>query len=119
MRHNTQWFLLHQLLDQAAQLHGDRPFLVGARVLTFSEAAADTCRLAGWLQAIGLKRGARVAIITRNRAEAILVAFAAVRIGAIFTILHNSIKPYNLAPIFQESAPALVVLDETTAYLVD
>ncbi len=120
MRENSfsQW-LLHDLLDQAAQLHGDRPFLIGPPVLSFRETAGETCRLAGWLRSIAVERGSRIAIITRNRAEAILVAFAAARIGAIFTILHNSIKPYGLRPILKECEPVLVVLDETTRHLAD
>ena len=91
--------------------------MLGARTLNFGEAAAETRCLAGWMRSRGIKQGDRVAIITRNRAEAILAAFATSHVGAIFTIVHSSIKPYGLRPILEQIEPVLVILDETTAHL--
>ena len=108
---------LSGLLDQAAENYGDSPFIVGPSVLTYDEAATQTRQIAAWLQQVGVKRGERVMMITRNRAEIILMAFAVARIGAIFTIINNSIKAYGLKQIIDQVKPAIVMLDETTGSL--
>jgi acyl-CoA synthetase (AMP-forming)/AMP-acid ligase II/ubiquinone/menaquinone biosynthesis C-methylase UbiE len=122
MRHETvvnrnkAWNLSH-LLDRAAERYGDRTFIVGSMTLTYKEAALQTNTLAGWFHRKGVKRGDRVMIITGNRSDVALFVFAAARMGAIFTILNNSIKPYGLRRIIEQCEPMLVILDESTSAL--
>lgn len=120
MRHETVvnrvWNLSH-LLDQAAKSHGDRTFIVAPITLTYKEAALQTNKLARWFHRVGVKRGDVVMIITGNRSEVALTVFAAASLGAIFTIINNSIKPYGLQQIIKQCEPVVVILDETTAGL--
>ena len=107
------------LLDQAAGVHPERLFLVGAKTLTYGEAASQTRRIAAWLQNQGVNCGDRVIILTMNRPEVALLAFGVGRLGAIFVIINNAIKSYGLKQILAQCEPSVVVLDETTLALAD
>ena len=107
---------LSGLLDQAVELYGNRTFITDPP-LSYSEIALHTRKIAAWLQKRGVRRGERVMIVTMNRVEVILTVFAAARIGAIFTIINNSIKAYGLRQIIDQVKPVIVMLDETTAAL--
>jgi fatty-acyl-CoA synthase len=75
---------LFDLLDAGAGEHPDREFAVqGARRLTWGEAAAATGRLARGLVERGLEAGDRVAVLSRNCIEMVLVYFAAARVGVV------------------------------------
>jgi long-chain acyl-CoA synthetase len=113
--HFRHWHLAG-LLDQAAETFGERIFLSSPR-MTYAEACANTRRIACWLRQNGVKRGDRVMILTVNRPEVVLAAFAAARLGAIFVVINPLIKAYGLRQILEECEPAVVFLDETTAEL--
>ncbi|HEY0736991.1 MAG TPA: AMP-binding protein [Herpetosiphonaceae bacterium] len=116
MEHSCHWHLA-ALLEDAAARYGDQPFVIGQRSLTYNQAADYVGRLAAWLREKGIQRGDRVMIITMNRAEVIVAAFAAARVGAIFTVLHPTIKPYSLQKIIEQCTPSVVLLDQTTSHL--
>ena len=105
------------LLDRAAALHPDRPFISGLNPVTYSEANAQTRKIAAWLKTNGVKRGDRVVILTANRPEVAMLAFGVSRIAAIFVVINNAIKTYGLQQILEQCEPTMVVLDETTAAL--
>ena len=105
------------LLDQAADLYGDRPFFVGSSTLTYRDAAIQTRSISRWMEQQGIRRGDRIMVIARNRAETALLVFAAARLGAIFVVINNLIRPYGLEQILTQCEPKLVALDETTAEL--
>jgi len=105
------------LLEQAALAHGDRPFVVGPTMLTYREAAQQVRKIARWLAAQGVGRGDRVMVIAQNRPETALLVFAAARLGAIFVVINNLIRPYGLEQIVAQCEPKLVALDETAAEL--
>jgi acyl-coenzyme A synthetase/AMP-(fatty) acid ligase len=117
MGRDIQNWTLAGLLDAASDQHGDQPFLVGATVTTFRQAAEHSRRIAAWLRNKGVKRGDRVVICASNRPEVALVAFAAARLGAIFAVINNQIKAHGFRQIFQQCEPTIVVLDETSLAL--
>ncbi|MCE9671613.1 acyl--CoA ligase [Myxococcus stipitatus] len=109
---------LGSLLDDAARLHGDRPFLRDERTcFTYVELASASRRLGGWLAGQGLRRGDRAVILTRNRVEVALAAFATARIGGAFTVLHGGLREAGLRRILAQVTPAVAFLDESTAHL--
>lgn len=105
------------LLDEAERLHGDRPFLSDDRAFTYAQLATATRQLGGWLARRGVQRGDRAIILTRNRAEQALAAFATARVGGIFAVLHGAIREASLRRILDQVTPAVAFLDETTAHL--
>lgn len=107
------------LLDRAAERYGERLFLAGPVEMSYGEAASRTRCAAAWLRKAGVGRGDRVVVVTKNRVEAVLMAFAAARIGAIFVFLNNEIKPYGFRRVVEQCEPKVVVLDDTTVRLAD
>jgi amino acid adenylation domain-containing protein len=105
------------LLDDAAERHGDRPFLVGDTTLTYREAGRRSRSLSRWMAEQGVRRGDRIVVVARNRAEIALLVFAAARLGAIFVVINNLIRPYGFEQILAQCEPALVALDETAQEL--
>lgn len=102
-------------LEQAAARWPDRPFLDdGASVLSYADAAQRTAALAGWLQQLGLRAGDRLLIAAPNRLELPLLAFAALRLGAIFSLLPAQLQPAGLVKILNQCAPTLLLLDAST-----
>lgn len=82
--------------------------------LTYTETILQAQKISAYLQKLGVQRGDRIMIIAQNRAEVILAAFAAAYLGAIFTILNNTIKAYSLRQILDQVKPTVVLLDETS-----
>jgi acyl-CoA synthetase (AMP-forming)/AMP-acid ligase II len=75
---------LFDLLDAGADQYPDREFAVhGARRLTYGEAVAASRRLARGLVERGLEAGDRVAVLSRNSIEMVLLYFAAARVGVV------------------------------------
>lgn len=102
-------------LEQAAARWPDRPFLDdGASVLSYADAAQRSAALAGWLQGLGLRAGDRLLIAAPNRPELPLLAFAALRLGAIFSLLPAQLQPAGLVKILDQCTPALLLLDAST-----
>src|SRR5262245_50866507 len=85
---------LHDLLDDGARAFPEREFAVqGARHLTYDEAVATTRRLTGALIERGVGPGDRIAMLSKNSIEMVLLYFAAARAGVVPVPLN-----YRLAP---------------------
>ena len=67
-------------------------------------------RLAHTLEALGVARGARVAILSENRTEYVELEFACAKIGAIACALNWRLADPELAHCIRLVAPALVVV---------
>jgi acyl-CoA synthetase (AMP-forming)/AMP-acid ligase II len=102
-------------LEQAAARWPDRPLLDdGATLLSYAEAVRRSTALAGWLQGLGLGAGDRLLIAAPNRLELPLLAFAALRLGAIFSLLPAQLQPAGLVKILDQCTPSLLLLDAST-----
>ncbi|MBX3188929.1 MAG: AMP-binding protein [Labilithrix sp.] len=112
------------LFSVRARVHPERVAIEdGARAVsyTYGELASRTRRLAGALAARGVGRGARVAILSENRAEYLEVFLAAARLGAIVACQSWRLAPPELrhcvdlvepaclfvSPRFADRAPSL------------
>ena len=85
---------LHDFLDYRAREQGEAEFAIhGDRSITYREAQAEVHRLANALIGCGLQPGDRMAILSKNSIEYILLYFAASKAGLV-TIPLN----YRLAP---------------------
>lgn len=112
----TNWHL-NKLLDEATASYGKKIFLAGEKNLTYAEARRYIQRLAVWLDAQSIGRGSHVMIITQNCAEAVLMALASARIGAVFVILHQATTVSTLQTILGQITPSLVLLDKSSVHL--
>jgi acyl-CoA synthetase (AMP-forming)/AMP-acid ligase II len=77
--------------------------------LTFAQADERASRLAGALRAAGLRRGDRIALLARNRAEHLELMVAAQRGGFILVPLNWRLTPGELAAVVADCRPALLV----------
>ena len=109
------------LMIDHARRHGDKTFLVdfssdGAeRRLTFEQVFAWRDQLVPLLQ---IKRGDRVAICMRNRAEWIVAFMAVIKAGGIAALLNSRGSPAELVAMIDDVTPALVLADGGRAALI-
>jgi acyl-CoA synthetase (AMP-forming)/AMP-acid ligase II len=108
--------LLHDLIDAAARDWPDRPAVTGAgTTLTHARLAAASRRVARWLHDAGVRRGERVVAVTPSSVVAPALLYAASRLGAVVSLLHEQTNERALEHVLDDSVPALVVTDDLAA----
>jgi len=96
--------LLHQIMDRALRATPDRPALkCGPTQLSYASLAESSSRLASALLSIGVRRHDRVAVVLLNRIEAVEVALACSRVGAIFVPINARLKARQIEHILRDS----------------
>ncbi len=90
---------LGQLLEQAAELHGDRPALIvrhqGTR-WTYAALNDAADRLAAGLRALGLARGDRIGIWSPNNTEWVVTQFGAAKAGLVLVNINPAYRTSEL-----------------------
>ena len=87
--------------------------------ITYAELDQRANWLAGWMQARGLVKGDRVAILMPNCTEFFEIQFACSKAGLICLPLNWRLTEKELEYILQDSTPALLVHDENYSALVE
>ena len=77
--------------------------------LTYAGLEAEVARMAGWLTAVGVGRGDRVALYAHNHPESFVTLLAVSRIGALMVPLNWRLSEAELAWQIAHSAPALIL----------
>ena len=81
--------LLPHIVIQALNLRqADACIFTGDRVLTYAEVRDRTSQMVQAMQSVGVRQGSRLAILSKNRPEVLLNAFASLVNGCILTPLH-------------------------------
>ena len=110
MSENT---LLHHLLDVAAQAWPERPAVSRQESTTTFTALRDAShRLAAWLHAQGVERGRRVVIAVPSGPLIPALVFAASRLGAPWSVLHEQVRGIPLEHVLDDCEPSLVVAED-------
>src|ERR1700754_700910 len=96
-------------LETAGKNESSRPALgVGTRVLrTYGEVATRVARLAGSLQAMGLKPGERVAIASKNSPNTLEILYAIWHAGLAAVPANAKLHGAELGYILEQSAARL------------
>nr|WP_315210312.1 AMP-binding protein [uncultured Albidiferax sp.] len=104
---------LTQLLDESFKKHADNPFSVCMeRWMTYRELDQLSGALAAWLQAQGLKPGARVAIMLPNIPQFAVTMAAVLRAGYTCVNVNPLYTPRELEHQLKDSgATAIVILE--------
>ena len=101
--------LLHAILDRNASEHPDLLFATGAgRTLRYGDAAEQSRHWARALVASGIGVGDRIAVLSPNCSEYLLLYFAASRAGAVVVPLNMRLSGEELAFILRDAAPRAV-----------
>jgi acyl-CoA synthetase (AMP-forming)/AMP-acid ligase II len=104
--------VLHQGLNEWAARQPEAVFAAEAgRRLTWAEAQAATRRLAGAFQAAGVLPGDRVAVVSRNRIEVVLLYYAAARAGVTLVPLNTRLAPEEWTYLLADAQPRVVFVD--------
>ncbi len=104
---------LTALLDEALLHHAARPALSGlGETITFHELDAMSSHFAAWLQAQGVAKGDRVALMLPNVLPFAVSLVGALRAGAAIVTVNPMYTPRELAHQLRDSgARTIVVLD--------
>lgn len=88
------------------------PALVDAatgRRWSFGEVHGEVECWVSWLTELGVGRGDRVAVLSRNRPEVVFLILACGRLGALVSPLNWRLSPAELGPILARYRPALLI----------
>jgi len=109
----TQYRSLTHLLEEAFRKHADRKaYACMGKTLTFAELDRLSSRMAAWLQAKGLKPGARVAIMLPNVLQYPVTMAAVLRAGYVIVNVNPLYTPRELQhQLVDSGAEAIVVLE--------
>ena len=102
------------LVEHAAQVYGDRVFIVdGARALSFTDVATRVRALASALAARDFQWGSRAAIWAPNCAEWIIAALAIQYVGGTLVTVNTRYKATEASQIIRDSGSSVAfVVDQ-------
>ena len=102
--------LLHELPARAAACWPARVALtVGGQHLAYADFFPQVERCAASLLALGLARGARVAVYLEKRVETVVASFAAPAAGGVLVPVNPLLKAAQVAHILQDAGVAVLV----------
>jgi fatty-acyl-CoA synthase len=86
--------------------------VIQGRRYTYGELADEVHRMARFLRSeLGVQRGDRVAVLSFNRVEVILLFFAASRLGAILVPLNVRLAPGEFVYYIEDAGPKVLFFD--------
>ena len=101
---------LDEMLDQVAQAHPDRAYIItDARTWTYAEVADWSHRLAVGLRARGVGEGDHVALIMANDPAFIAIKFAISRVGAVAVPINVQNRRDELCYLLAQSDCAMLI----------
>jgi len=102
--------LLHDYLDFHAREHPDFDFaLQGDRRITYREAVAEANRVANACLATGLRGGDRIAILSKNSIEYLLLYYGASKAGVVPVPLNYRLAPAEWTYIINDAQAKMLV----------
>lgn len=111
---------LHDLLDFHARETSDAPFAVhGARTLTYGAAAQEADRLARALAGAGLEIGDRVALVSRNAIETLLLYLAGSKAGVVPVPLNFRLLPRQWVELVNDAGASVLIASGEYGEAVD
>ncbi len=100
---------ISDLLWRSARMYGTRPAICDARrTVTSAELAAEVAQVTGWVNALGIQPGERIAVLSKNSSEYAALYFAASETGTVIVPLNWRLRPNELTTILQDSHAAAV-----------
>ena len=108
--------LIGDILRQSAARHPDKLALIaGDARLTYGELDRAANRVANVVRGLGLRKGSRIALISRNRPEYIAIHFGVARAGVILVHISPAYGPGEIDHILARTRPALAFAESDLA----
>ncbi|MGH8299013.1 MAG: AMP-binding protein [Steroidobacteraceae bacterium] len=111
---------LAELLRQACTAYRDRPaYEQMGRIMTYAQLDEQTRDFAAWLQAIGMGKGDRIAIMLPNTLQYPIALFGALRAGLIVVNTNPLYTARELQHQLEDSGAAAILVLENFAHVVE
>ncbi|SFW81405.1 class I adenylate-forming enzyme family protein [Amycolatopsis australiensis] len=111
--------LLHELLDRRTAATPDAPALARDDLRwTYADLRRRSHTLAAWLAGRGVGRGDRVLVAAPHAPDTVALLYAVSRLGAVYVVVSDRIRPFHLDHILADSEPALVLAADSAAETV-
>ncbi len=111
---------LGELLVRSCALYRDRAaFTSMGKVLTFAGLEAATRKIAAWLQASGLEKGDRVAVMMPNILQNPVAVYAILRAGMVVVNVNPLYTPRELEHQLKDSGAKAIFVLENFAHTVE
>src|ERR1051325_11698005 len=111
---------LVELFEKSAREYADRPaFHCMGKAITFSELDAHARNFGAWLQAKGLKKGARVAIMMPNCLQYPIAMFGVLRAGCVVVNVNPLYTARELEHQLNDSGAEAIVILENFARVLE
>lgn len=120
MEYSPRYKTLCDIFDEAVTQHGVREIFgtkVGGqwRFTTYAEFGTLVDRLRAGLASLGVARGDRVAMVSNNRVEWAVTAFACYTLGAVFVPMYEAQSPSEWEFVVRECEARVLFLANTSA----
>ncbi len=103
-------FLVHHLLERAAQRHGDRPAIsCGGKTISYAALRDEAWAIGAGLQSAGVQPGDRVLLMLENSVEFAASLFGALACGAIAVPINPQTRQARLSFIQDDCEPAAFI----------
>ncbi|HYH49408.1 MAG TPA: AMP-binding protein [Acidimicrobiia bacterium] len=103
-------------LQRAVEAHADRLFLdFGGETYTYGDVERESARVARGLRELGVAPGERVIAVLDNNVDAVVVSFAAQRLGAVIVPVNTAYKGEFLRHQIADSGARIVVAESDYA----
>jgi acyl-CoA synthetase (AMP-forming)/AMP-acid ligase II len=112
--------LLHDFLTESAGKFPDKTALIfKEQRITYQELDQRANKLAHALIALGVERGARVAIFLDNSPESVIALFGVLKAGAAFIMLNAALKAGKLGNILSQSGAGVLISHRNKRGILD
>jgi len=110
---------LVSLIEDSCRKYAQREaFVCLGQAISYQRLADDAEAFAGWVQSLGLKKGARLAIMLPNVLQYPVALYGAMRAGCVIVNVNPLYTPRELAQQLRDSgAEAIVILENFAATL--
>jgi long-chain acyl-CoA synthetase len=111
---------LAELLEKACRRYADKTaYLSMGQTMTYGELDRLASEFAGWLQAAGLGKGSRVALMMPNILQYPVCLFGSLRAGCVVVSCNPLYTPRELEYQLEDSAAEAIVVVENFAHTVE
>ena len=108
------------LFEQACTTFADKvAYISMGREITYRQLNAEATEFAGWLQAKGLKKGDRVALMMPNILQYPVALFGTLRAGCVVVNCNPLYTPRELEHQLKDSGAAAIVIVENFAHTLE
>jgi long-chain acyl-CoA synthetase len=108
--------LVHHLLERSAEECADEVALVAdGRELSYAELDHASAAVAAWLQASGVRRGDRVAVMMENSAELVISLYGVSRAGGVYVAINPTTKGEELEYLFGDCGVRVLIAESRCA----